>query len=707
MTIFSRSQRHRLLAWTGGTLGVLVLGLAVGEASGWPVLRGPLQAALASSSGVPVLLDGRFHLRLLVQPQLSVGHLHIAAGGGMDREPGGSSDLPHLLDASNIEIGWRWLDIWRWRRGQPLHLRALRADKLDLRLLRADDGRASWQLGKLVPPLANPQPIAPATAPPPIPRFGVLAVRQGLVLVDDKPLQTQLRIELQGGEGDDDAARLRSGYSASAVGRWQGKPLNLQVRTGGARDALAEAAGAGAAGDLPVRVEGQVGAAHVLFDGRAGALLDERRLQGALQLSGPSLAQVGEALGVTLPRTPPFDLRGQLGHADGVWQLQAERVSIGSSRLQGEFSYDTRPVQPRLVGQLSGTRLALADLGPAVGTRVPGTPVVPGAARRVLPQTPLDLPSLRVMDADVQVAVDELDFGSPLVAPMRALQTRVLLQAGVLQLLDLKARVAGGSVGGSTRLDANPQPARYAADLRFDGIDVAGWLRGLQAKSADKPQPAATQAAALQRDRTRAREGGAQTVQSYLTGSMSGTLKATGVGNSAGDILGHLNGEARLVLSDGSLSHLATEALGLDLAQALGVLVRGDRPLPLRCARMDLAIQDGLVRPRRAVLDSRDSTTRIEGLINLRDETLALRAVTRPKDISPLSLRTPIVVGGTLANPVVGIEGKSLAGKVLGSVALGALLSPLAALLPLVDLGSSDKGDPCSAAAPVAASAPR
>jgi uncharacterized protein involved in outer membrane biogenesis len=313
----------------------------------------------------------------------------------------------------------------------------------------------------------------------------------------------------------------------------------------------------------------------------------------------------------------------------------------------------------------------------------------------VLPQAVLDLPSLRSMDADLQVAIDALDFGSDAVAPLQGLQTHLLLQAGVLQLNALKAQVAGGHFAGSARLDSTIEPARYSADLRFEGIDIAGWLRGLQAPSADKPATRSGQTTALRRERLQARQGGAQTVQSVLTGTLNGSLQATGAGRSVAEVLGGMDGRAQLLVRDGSLSHLATEALGLDLAQALGVLVRGDRPLPLRCARLDLQSARGVVQPRTAVLDSRDSTTRLQGQVNLRDESLALRVVTRPKDFSPLSLRAPIIVGGTLGAPAVSIDGKQVAGKLLGAAALGGLLGPLAALLPLFDAGTQDKADPC------------
>ena len=106
------------------------------------------------------------------------------------------------------------------------------------------------------------------------------------------------------------------------------------------------------------------------------------------------------------------------------------------------------------------------------------------------------------------------------------------------------------------------------------------------------------------------------------------------------------------------------------------------------------------------VIDNKDSTVFINGKVNLKDESLALRAVTRPKDWSPLSLRTPITVGGSFASPSVGIEPKRLAGRVLGAIALGAAAGPAAAIIPLVEPGQGkDAADPCTQALPAQAGA--
>ena len=688
-----RPTPRRRLWWLAAALGgamLVVLAVLAGERNGWPFLQTPVQNAMSRAAGVPVTLDGAFRTQLLWQPSLNIERLLIAPGGG--------ASVPHLLDARQVKLTWRWGDVWRWRGGEVLRVQALEAETLDAHLVRGKDGRASWQLGRAdrAADPANADPLAG------VPRIGLLRVGAGHVAIDDTPSQTRLSIDLRGGEGDALPDGTRAGYQATVSGRWKALPMKLHLRTGAALPLLQDSAGGtdpGAddthgkpAGTL--HVEGTVGAARLHFDGTAQALLGERQLQGQLRLSGPSLAQVGAPLNITLPQSPAFDLRGKIAHDGGVWHLQAERAVMGRSQLNGDFRYDARTTPGRLSGRLGGTRLALADLGPSVGA-APGGAATPSG--RVLPQRRFDLPSLRAMNADVQVAIAELDFGSTALAPMKDLQTQLLLQDGVLKLQALKASVAGGQFSGNTSLDANTDAARWTTDLRFAGIDVAGWVRGVRTDADPAPAaPTPRSKAALKVRRDEARRGGAQPVRNYITGTLTGRLQASGRGRSTAEILATLDGQAQLALNDGTLSHMVTELAGLDLAQALGVLIRQDQPLPLRCALLDLQLQQGVVRPRRAVLDNADSTLRVAGQVDLRDETLALQLQVKPKDFSPLAPRVPIVISGTLGAPAVGVDGKRLATKVLGALALAVVVAPVAALLPLVDAGSRETEDACA-----------
>ena len=681
----AQHPRWRRPAWVVGALvGLLVLGVAVGEMRGWPVLRPPMERAMANAAGVPVVLQGDVKLHLIWRPRLEVGRLQIASEERFK--------VPHLLDARDVSLAWTWGDVWRWRQGQALRVHSLQADQLDAQLVRLKDGSANWQLGAPRPEGAEPD------APLGLPRFGTLLMNKGRIDWNDAVQDVDLKVGVQGSEGEA-VQSAEAGYVATFTGRYQALPLKLSVRAGSTLPLLQDADGAAAAPWVPLRVEGSVGSSRLLFDGQAAALLGTPRLQGELQFKGRSLAAVGDPLGITLPQTPPFDLRGTLDHEAGAWRLKARSAVIGSSQLAGDLLFDQRERPSKLSGQLTGNRLALADLGPAIGGKSGDTTkddaTAPG---RVLPQRRFDLPSLRAMNADVQVDIDQLDFGTTAVAPLQNLKTRVRLAGGVLKLEDLKAAVSGGTIAGSTQLDANASPAAWAAKLDFKAIDMAGWLRGLSTADATS-SATAKGTATLKKERNEARQGGDQAVQSYITGLLFGNVHVRGAGRSTSEILGSLDGPVQLTLRDGTLSHLATEAMGLDVAESLGVLIRGDQPLPLRCARFDMVARNGVVAPTLAVIDSADSTMRISGQVSLRDETLALRVVTRSHDWSPLSLRTPVTVSGTLADPQVGIEARGLIGRVLGAVALGAAAGPAAALLPLVEQGSTSKVDPCTVAA--------
>lgn len=691
-----KKRRRTRTPWiVGGLVAVLALGVVWGELSGWPVLRQPIENAASRGVGVPVQMQGRVRTHLLWRPRLEVEHLRIASDARFG--------APHLLDARHISLGWHWGDIWRWQRGDRLLLQRLQADQLDAHLMRIAGGDANWQLGNRDEKPRTEEEQDPLGG---LPRFGSLVVGEGQIAWKDAVQDVDLDIHLKGREGEA-VTGAASGYEATFKGRYRTLPMDLQVRAGSTLPLLQDPEAAPDAQWVPVRVAGTVASAKLLFDGQAAALLGTPRLDGALSFQGRSLAEVGQPLGITLPQTPPFDLRGRLSQEGGVWRLQASRATIGSSRLAGDLRFHQLTSPRRLTGELTGPKLAFADLGPAIGgdggtARKPAQQVAQG---RVLPQRRFDLPSLKVMDADVNVAIDEVDFGTDAMAPLKGLKTRIHLDAGVLRLEDLQATVSGGQFKGRTQLDANTQPAKWQARLDIAGVDIAGWMRGLR-KDAAPPAPSANANKALKKEREQARQGGEQAVRSYVTGVLSAKLDVRGAGNSTADILGSLNGPIDLTLRDGTLSHLATEAMGLDVAQALGVLIRGDHPLPLNCARFDMVASNGVLEPRLAVIDNRDSTVRINGNVNLRDESMALRLVTQPKDWSLISLRTPITVNGTLGKPDVGIEARRLTARVLGAVALGAAAGPAAAVIPLIEQGQKNTEDPCATQAAASAATP-
>jgi uncharacterized protein involved in outer membrane biogenesis len=262
------------------------------------------------------------------------------------------------------------------------------------------------------------------------------------------------------------------------------------------------------------------------------------------------------------------------------------------------------------------------------------------------------------MDADVAIDIVEVNLNTPLLEPLRPLRVHLQLTGGVLSLTELDARTGQGRVTGDVRLDGRSSTALWRANLRWDGVRLEHWIH-------------------------QQRPGGAPP---FVSGRLNGRASLQGQGQSTAAILADLKGQIHTELRDGTVSHLMVEAAGLDLAQALGVMLKGDDQLPVPCAVADLVATSGVLRPRVMVLDTRDSVIWIDGSLSMASEAIDLRAVVSPKDFSPLTLRTPLRVRGSFAAPEVSLDKTPIARKLAAALLL-ALLNPLAALIPFIDPG--------------------
>jgi AsmA family protein len=388
---------------------------------------------------------------------------------------------------------------------------------------------------------------------------------------------------------------------------------------------------------------------------------------------------VGDVLGLTLPTTPAFEMRGRVRKDGALWRAAVASWRVGSSRLRGDFRYDSALTPPLLSGTLGGERLLLADLGPAIGTPADGASrAATPAPGRVLPQREFDIPSLRRMNADVLLRLDRLDLGTPRLEALAPLHGRVRLDGGVLALQELLARTSSGTLRGDISVDARSRDTpRWRTDLRWGGIELERFVKVRNPRGAQSP-PAAASAATAPR------------APGYVSGQLGGAARATGSGRSIAAVMASLDGSAGLWVRDGRVSHLLVELAGIDLAESLGLVIRGDRTLPLRCAVAQFTLREGRAVPETALIDTRDTTLVIDGEISLAKETLALTVKAQPHDISPVTLRTPLRIGGSFADPDVALDKSRIALRLAGAAAL-ALVTPPAALLALIDLGEDDR----------------
>ena len=687
-------MRSPLAAWRAGMrwplvvlllLTAIVVAVAVCEALGWPFLVAPVQRSLAKALDRRVVFsDGsgeaeRVRIGLIGSVRVKAGYLEIGSPAW--------SKAPHMLAVRDASLKLGYLDLWRVWQGGSLNIESLEAAELDSTLERLQNGRASWQFGE---PKSNDAGAKPAA----LPTFGTLQVSDGHVAYRDELLPAHLdaRFALSDGSGiaatsaaasagqgislraggaasgaASSAERVtlpagQSGFRLNAVGQYQRFPLRIDLGTAGVLGLLAQSEQAQA---QPLKLLASVGGAKLSFEGTTTDPLHFTALSGRFGVSGASLGAVGAPLGLTLPTTPPFETGGSIVKDAGVWKAVFDKAEIGSSSLEGAFTYDPRPKVPLLSGRLGGSRLVLADLGPAIGapgSGVSGDGEKVKAKGRVIPDKRFDLPSLRAMDANVNVEIAMFDPGTKIIDPLRPLRAHILLADGILTIADFEGKTAQGSLVGFLQLDGRGNRALWTADMRMLDVDLTRWLNIKRSGSAPP----------------------------YISGKLDGQVKVKGDGRSTAEILSSLNGDIRFHLRGAAISHLALEAGGIDVAQALGVLVKGDDALPIECNVADLGVAKGVVRPKVFVLTTKDSAIWIDGSVSLASEAMDLRAVVSPKDFSPLTLRTPVHVKGTLGSPSVSVEMGKLATKAGAAVLLG-LLNPLAAIIPFIDTGSDNK----------------
>ncbi|HEY7986179.1 MAG TPA: AsmA family protein [Methylophilaceae bacterium] len=664
-----------LFAFTTTILALLVV-IAVCELLGWPFLEKPLEHFAANGLQRSIRIDGPFKLRLIGGIRLQAGGIWISAPAGFD--------VPDLVDAKNVELKLHYRDLWKIKPGDPYLIESIKAQQLDANLARHLDGKSTWQFNK--------KPDDPIR---PFPTIHTLVISQGQAKVDDQLTKAALLFTFSTDEGSSNTQSLSK---VEVHGDFRERPLKSELITHGFLPIATQDAKS-----APIASSGwlRYGKVDMRFNGSVDDLFGKQIVKGNLTVTGPSLGDLGDLLSITLPRTSAFKLSGSVEKTPGLWQVVVSSAHIGESDLFGNFAYDTRPEKSFLRGTLQGKRLMLADLGPAFGSaadagkaNASGADTKAQQTGRMFPDKPLNFATYNRMNAELDIDIDYLDLGKAFRQPITPFKANLYLNKNKLSLAKIYATTAQGSITGNISIDAheqqkvaNPQLQKndsqlkpdWQIDLAMQNINLEKWL-----------QVPASRKKAKQEHKLIGSEA-------YVTGLLNSKAHLQGKGNTTAELLRSLNGDLFVYIRNGEISHLVIEAAGLDIAQAAGLLIKGDEDLKLQCAVGKFESHQGIVKPDLAVIDTNVTTLLFDGDVNLGEEKLNLRMTAKPKNFSPFTVRAPIEITGTFLDPHVKPKTGPIAARVAGG-ALLVLVNPLAAILPFMDPGSnsSKDGNPCS-----------
>ena len=566
------------------------------------------------------------------------------------------ADKPALMSAVHVDSS---VGFWR----------LLFGDKGLTRIERQPDGTLSWDIARTDAEKASGE-------PPRLPEIHDLRLHDVLIVYRDDRTKSLMNLTVNTQEAEGTPPTL----TVKGEGTYGGQPSTLEA-TGGAILTLRDK-------ENPYPIDASMTSGTTMVAVK-GAVVDIANLTGldvTLQVAGADAADLYRLAGIALPPTPAYTLSTRLDHEGPRWMFKNLKWILGQSDLAGELVWDLSDKKPLLTGSLKGAVVALKDFGGFIGA-APGEKETPVEVRRaaadqererrattevppeektvaaelVIPDRAIDIAKLNSMNAEFHLeAAKIIEAGLPL----DKLRADVALKDGVLTLKPLIFEANQGEINITLTMNGTKQP--MTADVT---AVVTGYpLERLLGKNVDNTS----------------------------WGSIGGRIELHGTGNSMHRILASSNGDVGLAVGGGQISLFVVELMGIDLAETLGILLTKDKPTQIRCMVADFGIEKGRMTARRVVADTNDTIFTGTGNIDLGGEVLDMRVRAKPKDISPISLRSKLLLTGTFANPSFGPDAKAMILKGGLAAALGVILTPVASLIALIDRGGGKDAD-CAA----------
>ncbi|HKW54217.1 MAG TPA: AsmA family protein, partial [Stellaceae bacterium] len=398
----------------------------------------------------------------------------------------------------------------------------------------------------------------------------------------------------------------------------------------------------------PIKFNGRLDGIDLATDGAIDRPLDFAGINLRLSLSGTKLHELADILGVPLPELPDFRSTAMLTGGNGKYALKALSMKTGQSDLEGGIAVDTNPKVPQIEANLTSKLIDLADFkglygGKPPDSSAPAKPPDPGG--RVIPNTPISVQKLPGVNAELNF--DGTNIKSAGGLPLERVSMGVTVKDGALELRRLRFHAAQGNVDVSFHFTpfTKSGPPHLIANVDIRHVDLHQLLGGPSMPDIVKE----------------------------TAGIVGGFVKIDTSGVSMREFLERMNGDAGIFMENGKLSALLEQLAPINVLGALGVYVRGDKPVQIDCFVSRFGIKQGTATATTLLFDTHDDTVVGEGNINFADETLYLRLAPYNKSFTTMTLRTPVDVRGTFNKPDYHLEVGGLAARLGAAVGLGVL----------------------------------
>ncbi len=408
----------------------------------------------------------------------------------------------------------------------------------------------------------------------------------------------------------------------------------------------------------------------------AGTLPGVTRIDGAdlrVTVAGHNLQTIARAAGTILPATRPYKLAANLTKADDEYRLTHLTGRLGGSDIAGHLTVETGGTRPKILGDLRSATLDILDLGPLLGysperleakggkgavTMVDGHP-------RVLPDAPLDLDALDTIDATVTYRAARVATGT---VPISNFALDFDLDDRRMLLKPIAFDIIGGRLTANVDIKARRAPVSTDYDIRMTAVPIGKLLTSFKVED------------------------------NGTTANIAGHIALHGLGDTVHQSLSTSSGRIAIVVSQGTLWIRNIELAKLDVQNFVVALLGKDlkKPRDIRCGVAAFTVRDGVSVADPVLFDTGRAIYSMKGQFSFKDESIGLALRGRSKEFSLFSGQSPIGINGYFGAPGVNPISKELLGRAGGAVLLGVVATPVAAILPFVDLGTA-KNSNCAA----------
>src|SRR4051812_18243660 len=624
------SKRRRIILSIVSTLLLLVLMFVIWF--DWNMVKPYVERQVTEKTGREFLIRGNLDVDLSLNPLISAEGISLANADWGTEQP--------MLGVDRFAVR---ISLWDLFSGHIV-LPQVSVSQPKIILEKSADGKRNWDLKK-------------EKKEAELPRIERLTVDNGVLVFRDPEKKTDATAKIF---TDQSEGARETTIRVSAEGTFNELGFKAQGQ-GGAAIILTDEAAA-----YPFKADVEIGTTRATLDGTVTGVAKLTRMDVNLDINGDDLSALYPIVGIVIFPSPPYHISGKLLHEGTQWSMKGLSGQVGDSDVGGSIVFDTGGKRPKLQGDLVSKVLDLRDLQGFVAARRGPQPQDTEAEKkgkrasleaqrhRLLPDEKFKVDRLKAMDADVKFTGESIRNKD---LPVKHVLTHLKIDDG-LMVNSANFSVAEGNIFSNLTINARGKIPSGEVKVDVKHLQLAKLF----------PKMELTEGA---------------------VGTIGGITNLKSQGESVGALLASSNGHFGMVMAGGEINELLLSAIDLDGAELMKVLFAGNKNVPLRCAVIDFDVKSGVMVSNAFIIDTEETNVVGEGHINLAEETIKMKISPNPKKITFPSLRTPVNIAGTLKDPTI-YPGKMLAIRLGAAVVLGVLATPVASLIPLVDIGTGE-----------------